>query len=99
MKASESTSTSIFNEIDTNNLLGKPYNVILFNDNHNDFLSVIAQVSIAVKCSSKKAVEITMEAHNKGQAIAFTGSREKCELVDELLSAAPLYLTTTIIKA
>ena len=97
MNTKELTSTVVIDETTTDDLLGKPYNVILLNDSFNDFLSVIALVARATRCGAKKAMDITMEAHNKGQAIAFTGHREMCEQVERILSSAPCNLTTCIL--
>jgi len=78
------------------NILGKPYNVILFNDDVNPFDAVVAQVMKATRCTPEKAMDITLKAHTKGKTIAFTGHRERCEVVDSILSGPPLKLKTAI---
>jgi len=83
-------------EIVTANILGSPYNVILFNDDHHSFEEVILQVVKAVKCSMTKALAIVMEAHSAGQAVAFTGGLERCEHVDSILAGPPCSLSTDI---
>lgn len=88
--------TKIFDDTRTDNILGSPYNVILFNDNHHSFDEVVLQVIKAVKCDPQRAVSITMEAHTNGQAIAFSGHREACEHVEAILSGPPLKLATDI---
>lgn len=78
--------TIVKKETDTTNLLGKPYNVILFNDNHHDMIEVSVQIIKAIHCSSGRAFAIMLEAHMKGRAIVFTGSKERCELVENILA-------------
>lgn len=79
-------STCTEKETDISNLLGRPYNVILFNDDHHDMLEVSAQIIKAIHCSPDRAIAIMLEAHTKGRAIVFTGSKERCELVENILS-------------
>lgn len=93
------TTTKIFDDTATTNILGGPYNVILFNDDHHAFDDVVLQVIKAVKCDPQRAISITMEAHANGQAIAFSGHKEACEHVESLLSGPPLRLATDIQKA
>jgi len=79
-----------------NNILGKPHNVILFNDDVNPFDAVVAQVMKATKCTPEKAMDITLKAHTQGKTIAFTGHKERCEIVESVLSGVPLKLKTSI---
>ena len=65
--------------------LGKPHNVILFNDDHHAMDEVAAQIMKAIHCDMQTAVKLMMEAHTKGRAIIFTGHKEKCELVASIL--------------
>jgi ATP-dependent Clp protease adapter protein ClpS len=76
--------------INPSTFLGKPYKVILFNDNSYDMDEVTFQIMRAINCSITKAVNIMLEAHNKGQAIVFTGTRERCELVQNILEQIDL---------
>jgi ATP-dependent Clp protease adaptor protein ClpS len=78
------------NDTDIGNILGKPYNVILFNDETHSMNEVVAQIMKATKCSAGKATEIMMEAHSMGRAIAFSGGLERCELVESILSEIKL---------
>lgn len=84
-------------DIDYSTYLGKPYKVILFNDNHYDMDEVTFQIMRATNCSIKRAIEIMMEAHIKGQAIVYTGNKERCELVQNILQQ--IDLLTDIIPA
>lgn len=73
-------------EIDTTTLMGKPYNVILFNDDHHDMVEVSIQIMKAIKCSAERAMQIMLEAHTAGRAIVFSGSLERCEHVEAILA-------------
>ena len=70
---------------DTTNLLGKPHKVILFNDDHHNMLEVTLQIIKAISCNPTRAAAIMAEAHSTGRAIVFTGSLERCELVENIL--------------
>lgn len=61
--------------------LQKPWNVLLFNDDVHSFDEVILQVQKATGCSLERAVQITWTAHTEGQAVAYTGVLERCEIV------------------
>lgn len=92
-----SVETTTTNDTSTNNLLGKPYNVILFNDDHHDMLEVSLQIMKATGCSAKRATDIMETAHKQGRAICFTGNRERCEHVESIL--AQIQLGTAIEQA
>jgi len=94
-----SPGTGTIDETDVTNLLGKPHNVILFNDDVHAFEEVIIQIIAAVKCSPSKASAIALEAHEKGRAIAFSGHLERCEAVESILAGPPLKLGTKIENA
>jgi len=65
--------------------IGKPYNVILFNDADHDMQEVADQIIKAIHCDLGTAHKIMLEAHESGRAIVFTGHLEKCELVASIL--------------
>jgi len=75
----------IKDKTDTEHLLGKPHNVILFNDNTHDMIEVAYQITIAINCNPERAMNIMLEAHSKGRAIVFSGTKERCELVAGIL--------------
>ena len=77
-------------EPDTTTILGKPYNVILFNDDNHDMMEVVDQIIKATRCDAGKATAVMMEAHRNGKAIAYTGGKEKCELVESILNEIQL---------
>ena len=78
--------TSTEKDTDTSTLLGKPYNVILFNDDHHGIFEVTLQIIKATGCNTEKAFNIMMEAHTNGRAVCFSGNRERCEHVESILS-------------
>lgn len=55
-----------------------PYVVILYNDDHHGFDEVILQVQKATGHPLERAIEITLEAHTHGRAIAYTGDHADC---------------------
>jgi ATP-dependent Clp protease adapter protein ClpS len=87
----------ISNDTDIGNILGKPYNVILFNDETHSMNEVVAQIMKATQCDAGRASAIMMEAHNMGRAIAFSGSLERCEHAESIL--AEIHLGTKIEQA
>jgi ATP-dependent Clp protease adaptor protein ClpS len=89
--------TSVINDVDTTTLLGKPHKVILFDDSVHTMEEVSIQIIKAIRCPPEKAINIMIEAHSTGQAVVFTGSLERCELVVEILEQ--IKLTTDIIPA
>lgn len=82
--------TNTINDTDTTTLLGKPCNVILFNDESHSMQEVSRQIIKAIHCGVEKAMNIMFEAHSTGRAIVFTGNRERCELVESILSEIQL---------
>lgn len=65
--------------------IGKPYNVILFNDESHSMPEVVQQIIKAIHCDPAVAEGIMMEAHKSGRAIVYTGHLEKAELVSSIL--------------
>jgi ATP-dependent Clp protease adapter protein ClpS len=68
----------------------EPWNVILLNDDWHTFDEVIIQLIKATGCSPEKALEIALEAHNEGEAVCFTGHKERCEHVASILEEIDL---------
>ena len=62
-----------------------PWNVILYNDDWHSIDEVVFQVQKATGYSLERAVEVTLEAHHRGRAIAFTGAKEECKRVATVL--------------
>lgn len=63
----------------------RPWNVILYNDDWHAIDEVVLQVQKATGYSLERAVEVTLEAHQRGRAVAFTGDKEECKLVATVL--------------
>ncbi len=59
----------------------RPWQVILFNDEEHSMDEVILQLQKATGCSLENAVQIMLTAHHEGQAVAFGGPFERCEVV------------------
>ncbi len=65
--------------------VGAPWHVILFNDEVHAFDEVVLQVMKATGCTMRKAAEITLEAHNSGQAPVHSGDIGECVRVQAVL--------------
>lgn len=74
----------------TSSLVIEPWNVILLNDDWHTFDEVISQVVKATGCSVEQARAIAWSVHMNGEAVCFTGSRERCELVANVLEEIEL---------
>ena len=68
-------------EVTTQHFVGKPHQVLLFNDNNHDQIEVTVQIIKAIHCSWEKAFGIMIQAHNDGRASVITAHKEKCEHV------------------
>jgi len=68
----------------------EPWNVILLNDDVHSLEEVVVQVVRATSCKLQVAEAITWEAHSRGEAVCYTGSRERCELVASILEEIDL---------
>src|SRR3954451_16657387 len=64
-----------------------PYHVILENDDHHSFEFVVEVLCKALGITEQKSFLLTHEAHSKGRAIVWTGSREVAELKAEQISS------------
>ena len=61
--------------------LGRPWNVIVLNDNHNTFQGVaFALSSVLPGLSYDRAMALANRTHNTGQAMVWSGHREPAEL-------------------
>lgn len=57
-----------------------PYNVILENDDHHSMEFVIRVLQTALGYNEQRSFQLMMLAHETGQAIVWTGSKEVAEL-------------------
>jgi ATP-dependent Clp protease adaptor protein ClpS len=79
-------------EIESDIRLDYPWNVILYNDDVHSFEEVILQVQKATGVPIEKAIEITLEAHQNGRAICYSGPIEKCTQVANILKEIRLHV-------
>jgi len=70
--------------------LGNPWQVMLFNDEVHTFDQVILQIQKATGYALERAVELTIRVHEKGRALVYVGSKEKCEKVSTILQQIQL---------
>lgn len=75
---------------DTATIVIEPWDVILLNDDFHSFDEVIIQLVRATSCSVEQAGAIAWEAHSSGEAVCFTGPRERAELVASILEEIDL---------
>ncbi len=71
-----------------------PYVVILYNDDHHDMDEVISQLQKATGYDIDRCVRVTLEAHTRGRAIAYTGSEHECERTASILRQIRLQVET-----
>ena len=80
-------------EVDTERRLSEepPYKVILHNDDYTPMEHVVAVLQKVIpRMSVRRAVDIMMEAHTKGKAVATKAHKELAELYEEGLKAEGL---------
>jgi len=82
------TTETLIRPPDTGSDLGKPWNVIVLNDNHNTFNGVAFALSATVPgVDFDKGLKLADRIHNTGRAIVWSGHREAAELYWEKLKA------------
>jgi ATP-dependent Clp protease adaptor protein ClpS len=68
--------------------LGRPWNVIVLNDNHNTFEGVaFALSSVIPGLDYDRGMALANRIHSSGQAIVWSGHKEQAELYWEQLAA------------
>ena len=71
--------------------LGRPWNVIVRNDDHNTFQGVAAALAAVIPgLSYDRGMALANRIHETGQAIVWSGLKEPAELYWEELSARGL---------
>ncbi|HEX3314465.1 MAG TPA: ATP-dependent Clp protease adaptor ClpS, partial [Gemmataceae bacterium] len=63
-------------ETDDKTRLLPPYHVILENDDHHTFDFVISVLQKVFRLTQQQATLFALEAHTKGRAVVWTGSKE-----------------------
>jgi len=72
----------------------EPYKVVLYNDDVNSMDHVVRSLLRSVPgLSTRKAIEVMMEAHNSGRAIVIVCPLELAELVRDRLESCGLTAT------
>jgi ATP-dependent Clp protease adaptor protein ClpS len=67
-----------------------PYAVVVFNDEEHTFEYVIETLMKVFGYPQEKSYTLTMQVHNAGKAIVWSGTREVAELKrDQIRSAGP----------
>jgi ATP-dependent Clp protease adaptor protein ClpS len=67
--------------------LGRPWHVIVLNDDHNTFQGVAAALAAVVPgVTYEQGLRIADRIHNAGRAIVWSGQREQAELYWEELA-------------
>lgn len=64
---------------------GRPWRVILYDDDWHTFEEVVRQVQKATDCSQAEALALTYRAHTAGRAVVFTGNKAECRRVAGVL--------------
>jgi len=71
--------------------LGRPWNVIVLNDDHNTFQGVaFALSSVLPGVSYEQGMSLANQIHSTGLAIVWTGQQEQAELYWEELRSSGL---------
>ncbi len=92
--SASSTETKPGIEIERSVSQEPPYKVILHNDDYTPMEHVVATLQKVIpRMSVRRAVDIMMEAHTKGKAVATKCHKELAELYEESLRAEGLIAT------
>jgi ATP-dependent Clp protease adapter protein ClpS len=65
--------------------IGDGFRAILYNDNWHGMDEVVLQIQKATGCDLPQAAAVMIEAHCRGRAVCFKGSRERCHKVCRVL--------------
>ncbi len=65
--------------------------VLLFNDDWHTFDEVINQIIKAIHCPYNQAEQLTIEVHEKGKAIIYSGELNECLKVSSTLEEISLH--------
>jgi ATP-dependent Clp protease adaptor protein ClpS len=73
---------------DTGTGLGRPWNVIVLNDDHNTFDGVAFALAETIPgVTFDRGMQLANRIHNSGRAVVWTGHKEPAELYWEKLRA------------
>ena len=65
--------------------IGEGFKAILYNDSWHGMDEVVLQIQKATGCPMPQAAAVMIEAHAKGRAVCYKGSRAKCHKVCRVL--------------
>lgn len=71
-----------------------PWIVILYNCDCHTFDDVIYILMKATGCTAEKGLQIAIEVDTKGRAICFSGSKEECDRVADIIGSIRLQVET-----
>jgi len=77
------TTPDIIVDQDEQTLRIQPWNVVLLNDNDHTYEYVITMLCKILGVKMQDAYKMAEEVDKSGRVIVFTGSRERCELIQE----------------
>lgn len=85
LHSATTTAPVVDEEVKTRRL--PPYHVILENDDHHSMEFVIEVLQKSLGYSVERSYQLMLQAHESGQAIVWTGSKEVAELkLEQMLS-------------
>lgn len=86
-----STLEEVDEDVDVIDEVTNACKVLLFNDEWHTFDEVIGQIIKAVKCTYHHAETLTLEVHEKGKALIFSGELQECLRVSGVLEEIALH--------
>lgn len=78
--------TNLMNELGISMSTSSTYKLLLHNDEVNDMVSIVVALYDVCKLSPEDAMSVMMEAHQKGKAVAKTGSFEEMNAMKQGLN-------------
>lgn len=63
---------------------------VLYNDDYHTFDEVIGQLMLAIRCSERRAHDITTHVHNFGYAVVHSGTLQECLEISAILGEIDL---------
>lgn len=88
------SNTSTLEEIDediiVDDIIKNACKVLLFNDEWHTFDEVISQIMKAIKCNYHHAESLTLEVHEKGKSLVYSGDLTECLKVSSILEEIAL---------
>lgn len=83
----------------TKTLILPPWNVLIHNDNTNDFDYIVTKVSEIARVNIETATRLAKEAHETGQSIVLTTNLEQAELAKDRFTSSVPPIQSTIERA